>query len=277
MATAMTQRSRSGRTIFAGHFVEGPGYHTRRPHGTDDWLIVLTLAGRGRFGYDGGENFVHERDLTLIRPGTMHDYGVEPELQHWEMLWCHFLPRPHWMDLLDWPEISPGTMNFHLSDPSIRQRITARFDDCVRLANGPLRRRDELAMNALEEVLLWADLENPRTQSSRIDPRIRDAMDFACRNLGEKLTLDVLADRCGLSVSRLSHLFREQVGVTPQHFIEQQRIDRAGQLLRLTQLSIKEIAGKVGFENPFYFTLRFKKQTGKSPSDYRRQVGGAAK
>jgi AraC family transcriptional regulator of arabinose operon len=166
MATAMTQRSRSGRTIFAGHFVEGPGYHTRRPHGTDDWLIVLTLAGRGRFGYDGGENFVHERDLTLIRPGTMHDYGVEPELQHWEMLWCHFLPRPHWMDLLDWPEISPGTMNFHLSDPSIRQRITARFDDCVRLANGPLRRRDELAMNALEEVLLWADLENPRTQSS---------------------------------------------------------------------------------------------------------------
>jgi YesN/AraC family two-component response regulator len=36
-------------------------------------------------------------------------------------------------------------------------------------------------------------------------------------------------------------------------------------------MSIKEIAAEVGYENPFYFSLRFKKQTGTSPRDYRQK------
>jgi AraC-like DNA-binding protein len=50
-----------------------------------------------------------------------------------------------------------------------------------------------------------------------------------------------------------------------------QRINRARQLLELTAMSIKEIAAEVGYENPFYFSLRFKKQTGTSPRDYRQK------
>jgi AraC family transcriptional regulator of arabinose operon len=72
-----------------------------------------------------------------------------------------------------------------------------------------------------------------------------------------------------MSVSRVAHLFREQVGVTPQQFLERQRMERASQLLEMTALSVKEIAHQVGFENPFYFTLRFKRQTGQSPTAFR--------
>ena len=87
------------------------------------------------------------------------------------------------------------------------------------------------------------------------------------------MTLDGLADMAELSVSRLAHLFREQVGMTPQQFLEQQRLERARQLLELSGRSIGDIAGDVGFDNPFYFTLRFKKLTGLSPRDYRKRAG----
>jgi AraC family transcriptional regulator of arabinose operon len=125
-------------------------------------------------------------------------------------------------------------------------------------------------MNALEELLLWCDTQNPRSAESKLDPRVLDAMNFMCRSLDRKLTLDDVADAGGLSASRLSHLFKLQVGATPQQFLEQQRLNRAMQLLEMTPLSIKEIARQVGFDNPFYFTLRFKRHTGKSPREYRR-------
>ena len=74
-----------------------------------------------------------------------------------------------------------------------------------------------------------------------------------------------------LSPSRLAHLFRSQTGQTPQQFVERERITRARQLLLLTSRTVAQIAGEVGYENPFYFTLRFKKHTGFSPTEWRRQ------
>ena len=60
--------------------------------------------------------------------------------------------------------------------------------------------------------------------------------------------------------------------MTPQQFLEQQRLDRARQLLELSGRSIGDIAADVGFDNPFYFTLRFKRLTGLSPRDYRKRL-----
>lgn len=163
-------------------------------------------------------------------------------------------------------------MRLCLEDPPMRRRIAARLQDTHRLATGALRRREPFAMNALEETLLWCDTQNPRSDQVRMDSRIRQAMDFLCTHLDKKTTLQAVADACGLSTSRLAHLFREQVGLTAQQFLEQQRLDRAIQLLELTPRPIQAIAYEVGYENPFYFTLRFKRHTGLSPRDYRKRA-----
>ena len=81
-----------------------------------------------------------------------------------------------------------------------------------------------------------------------------------------------MSGRAGLSPSRLRHLFGEQMGVSPRQFQEDQRLRRARDLLALSRHTIGEIALEVGFSNPFYFTLRFKKQTGESPRAFRQRV-----
>ena len=256
--------------IATGYFHEKEPYAVWRSHGTDDWLLNYTAGGHGRYGHVNGEIISDIGDIVLIKPRTLHDYGVEKTLRRWDVIWAHFHPRPAWHEWLNWPEESPGLMRLRLRDPHIRRSVAKRFEQVHELAQGALRRRETFAMNALEEVLLWCDQENPLSQKGLLDARVRDAMEYLCRNLARKVTLDDLADAGAISVSRLCHLFRQQSGVTPQQFLERQRMNRAVQLLEMTPLSVKEIASQVGFDNPFYFTLRFKKHFSRSPREYRR-------
>ncbi len=256
--------------VVTGHFRQGKGYTNWREQGTNDWLLILTREGRGRFGYQGGEYIAQKGDITLLKPHTLHDYGVEPSLQYWELVWAHFHPRPHWHTLLDWTEIAPGLLNLSLQDTALLCKVEQAFFRADSLARGAMRRREEFAMNALEEVLLWCDTVNPRSEQAHLDGRVQEAMDYMCQHLSHAMSLDYLAQVCNLSVSRLAHLFREQVGVTPLQFLEQQRLDRAAQLLELTSRPIQDVAEEVGFDNPFYFSLRFKKHVGQAPRDYRK-------
>lgn len=77
------------------------------------------------------------------------------------------------------------------------------------------------------------------------------------------------AKMLSLSESRFNHLFKETVGVSPQSYYNNIRMENASILLKETKLSITEIAIKTGFSDPLYFGQRFKKFFGVSPSNYR--------
>ena len=258
-------------TLVTGHFREGPTYNTWRRRGTDGWLLIATLSGSGRFGYDGGELLVSAGDLVLLSPGTTHDYGTMPGYTEWELLWTHFHLEPAKLAWLDWPASAPGLLSLRLAPSPLWEQVKSTLFEMHRYATGPQRRREHFALNALEEALLWCDTQNPRSAQVRLDPRILAAMETLCRDLTKPLDLTALAAGCSLSASRFAHLFRSQSGLTPTQFLERQRLSRACQLLDYTALSVGTVALDVGYENPFYFTLRFKRFTGLSPRDYRKR------
>jgi AraC family transcriptional regulator of arabinose operon len=265
--------------LTTGHFLMGIGYFAYRSRGTRDWLLIHTLSGCGRFGFHHagvrGEIIAEPGDVVLLRPGTLHDYGVVAERPKWELLWTHFHPRPNWLDALTWPPLlderlqPTGLMRLRLGSAHAA-RIAARLADMHRLAIAPHRNRTALAMNALEEVLLWCDEWNP-SHSQAVDPRIQAAMELMCRTLDRPLRIETLADAAGLSASRFSHLFRKVAGTTPQRYHEQRRLDRASRLLEMTSMPMKTIAHDLGFENAFYFSRRFSLYAKCSPTEYRRR------
>ena len=255
--------------LVTGHLREGPDYTTWRPKGTQDWLLIYTLSGTGRFGSEEGDFFADQGEVVLLRPSTLHDYGTAPTATHWNILWAHFHPRPHWFSWLEWVELAPGLMKIRIEDEGTRTHIEHTFSLADTLARGALRRKEDFAMNALENVLLWCDMQNPLSEQARVDSRVQTLMDFMCHRISEDISLAQLAEASGLSVSRMAHLFRAHMGITPLQFLEQQRMERATQLLSLTNRSIKSIAEEVGFENPFYFSSRFRQNVGVSPRDYR--------
>jgi AraC family transcriptional regulator of arabinose operon len=256
-----------------GHFHKGHRYGTYRAEGTHDWLLIHSASGHGRFGHGGGEFLASPGDMILLKPQTLHDYGTACGHQHWELFWTHFIPRPAWLDLLDWPEIAPGLMHLPLAGHEVRLRIVRRFRELVQLNTGAGRLREPLAMNALEEILLWCEQANPRGIAATLDSRIRRALAFIGEHFAAPLTVAKIAAHCGLSPSRFAHLFRTETGETPQRYLELQRLNRARQLLEFTQEPVAAIARQVGFENPFYFTLRFRRHSGASPRAWRNRQG----
>lgn len=254
--------------LVAGEFDVGPGYATYRSRGTTDWLLLHTLTGEGRLGTQGPDVRALPGTTTLVRPATRHDYGVEPRLQHWHFLYVHFHPRPDWQPLLLWPEVADGIGRLQ-PDPSAADRITEALRDCVRHDSGTGRNRELMAMNALETALLHCDTQHPVTPTT--DPRLQIALDLISADLTADLGVGRLAAACNLSPSRFAHLFRSELGTSPQQFVERRRLETSARLLDLDTRSIGEISAEVGFSDPLYFSTRFRRWYGVSPRAYRNR------
>lgn len=86
------------------------------------------------------------------------------------------------------------------------------------------------------------------------------------------LTVDYLAEKMGVSRNAFYQQVRELTGMTPNEYLRQQRMARAGELLRNDPtLSIAEVAYNVGISDAHYFSSLFKAQMGMSPRQYRTQ------
>ena len=84
-------------------------------------------------------------------------------------------------------------------------------------------------------------------------------------------TVSELARLINLSNSRLGHLFRQQVGLDLETFLVNARLDKAAELLRSTDLSIKEIAVRVGYHYASILDRGFKQKFAVEPACYRRK------
>jgi len=253
--------------LLAGHFHRGPGYGRRRDGGTDDWLLIMTLCGEGRIGSAQGDFLALSGDLYLIAPGTTHDYGTARRSEEWEILWAHFHPPTDWLEFLRWPEVAPGICRLQMADHG---ELETAFREVIRLtiSTGPLR--PAFGLNALEKLLLLCEASRP-TGSSVLDERIKRAIEYIHAHLGEQMRLNDLSRLCHLSDSRFAHLFRDLTGLPPRQYVLVQRLQRAQTLLTRTSLGIAEIAAEVGMD-PFYLSLRFKKETALSPRQYRAHL-----
>ena len=89
-----------------------------------------------------------------------------------------------------------------------------------------------------------------------------------------ELTLKAVCEHLGISTSHFSSLFKEETGMTFLKYLNNIRMEKAKQLLRETDLKNYEIAERVGFRDPHYFSIAFKKITGKTPGRYGKEYLG---
>lgn len=118
-------------------------------------------------------------------------------------------------------------------------------------------------------MLLAAELYEGATPQA--DQRIQVALDLIHEEFAQPVDVARLAKATALSPSRFAHLFRDQVGAAPIEYLEGVRVREAQQLLMRTDLSIKEIACRVGYDDALYFSTRFRKRVGNTPSGWRAQ------
>jgi len=141
------------------------------------------------------------------------------------------------------------------------------------LGSLPIVRRlaEALFISAVRFYVQQSDLPKQGLLAAIADPQLRRALRDMHEDLAQPWTVETLAARSGMSRASFAAKFRGKTGSTPLDYLTQQRIVAARLLLR-EELTIAEIASRVGYESPISFTRAFTRVSGTTPGAYRRQV-----
>lgn len=120
-------------------------------------------------------------------------------------------------------------------------------------------------MLSLLQLTLGENLET-ETRSKTFD----SVLSYVQRNYTEDISLRDIAHACACSESTVSHLFKTYKNISVKKYITSVRIKKAESFLKKSDLSVTDIALLCGFFNTNYFSTAFKKETGMSPSEYRK-------
>lgn len=113
-----------------------------------------------------------------------------------------------------------------------------------------------------------------RDSAGTVGDSLLRARRFIQQNFSKEISLQDVADSVGMNASYLSHLLKKKTGMNYTEYLIHLRIRRARELIRSTDEKFYVISEQVGYPNTFYFTRLFKRETGQSPSEYRRMVRG---
>ena len=118
----------------------------------------------------------------------------------------------------------------------------------------------------------YSEQSDKPTGDTRLLSSIKLALGYISSECTHPLTLDMIADKAGLSKFYLAREFRRITGKTIITYINIARCERAKLMLSENELSIESIARSCGFPNASYFTKTFKNLVGMLPSEYRSTV-----
>jgi AraC family transcriptional regulator len=102
--------------------------------------------------------------------------------------------------------------------------------------------------------------------------KLQQAIAYINDHLTEDLTISAIANELGMSPYYFSRLFRQSMRIPPYKYVIERRIERSQGLLKMTSLSVAEIAKQVGFSSQNQLTVQFRRFTGTTPSNYRKQL-----
>ena len=130
---------------------------------------------------------------------------------------------------------------------------------------------DKVEVRGIVLQLLARFFRKARRKNTAKDERIGKAIVYIRKHMDKDIRLETLAGRACLSKDHFIRLFRQEMNTTPLKYINRKKMEKAQLLLLTENLSVKEVAYRLAFEDYSYFNRLFKKVTGVTPQEYRRK------
>ena len=251
-----------------GH-ADGYYFDVEKGRVLNEYQMLYTIEGRGTFQSTHVKEPVtlREGDIHLLFPGEWHTYCPDPTTG-WKSYWIGFKGQN--MDVrLREGFLSPDKPIYHVGYSEelvqlFRSAYKAAMEEAAftqQLLAGIVNHMIGL-MYSLERNIILNKNQSHVDMIKKAQLRIRD-------NVENRLSIQQLSDEFGVSYSTFRKLFKEYTGISPALYQQDLRLQRAKELLTSTNLSVKEIAYRLNFETPDYFSSRFKIKTGRRPSELR--------
>ncbi|VVS99081.1 RCS-specific HTH-type transcriptional activator RclR [Marinobacter salarius] len=221
-------------------------------HAHDHHQLVLPLVGTLSLSVDSKAGEVSSGKAAIIAAGHDHDFAAADANR--------FVVA----DI-------PAALAPMLEKLPCFVHLDAGLEQYVTFLHSQLKQGGDSSRTQHQMLLLLIQLLQERFGDKlRLDRRVETAKRFIDENYGRKITVSQLASISHLSPRQLNELFREQVGLTPHHYLTELRMQSSWQLLEQGELSIQSIADAVGYSSLSAFSDRFSQHFGNSPSYFRR-------
>jgi YesN/AraC family two-component response regulator len=119
-------------------------------------------------------------------------------------------------------------------------------------------------------IHMMRQIEKPNAYNSG-NEMIRHILDYVDKNYTDKLSLNVISQKYNYTLQHVSTLFKKEVGVTFQEYVQSVRIKESCRLLINTDQKVADIATKVGYTNIKFFNEVFKRHMEMTPRDFRKK------
>jgi len=250
--------------VCGGHEICAPDFTINR-QSYPYYVIEYGIRGRGYLEINGTQHEITSGVIAGFAPGMTHHYKVDPAdpLEHIFLVItgsgvqslfekCHIIDR--------------GAMLSY--EPQRTLEIFSRIID-TGLEKSPFSQ--ELCCAYLRTVLYEQTANGivrgeHQSESERTYHKCRGYID---KNFSEIISISEVADNCCVNIRYMARLFRLYAKLTPQQYVMRLKMNRAGQLLLNSDLSVKNVAMLVGFDDPYHFSRNFRKFHAISPKQYR--------
>jgi len=241
----------------------------KRPEGFPDYQWLQVVTGEGALEVGGQRLSVKAGQSLCLYPHIPHHY--EPARGPWGLYWVSFngiMAAP----LLE--QAGAGKSGVYTSGSP--DTAVSQMRGMLELAQGPSRPfiGTEFSKRLYGFLL---DLGSHREQpewAERDRARLQPVLQYIDGRLDRQVTIAELAVEAGVSSQHLCTLFRRTLGIRPMAYVNRERIKRSKELMfRESGTPIREIASRVGIDNPSYFGVLFKRWEGQSPEQFKRMHG----
>jgi AraC-like DNA-binding protein len=245
----------------------GPAVH-------DYYLIHTVIGGKGMFTLRDQEYPCSFGDTFIIFPGELFSYRAD-EFQPWQYIWVAFIGHGA-AELMRMLGVTPEQPVIHASlNPSIRGYYN-ELRQCFMSNNPPELSNLEAAgwVRLLLQQFGLAKLKLDNHQwalDSTIEHVIKQAIQYLTLQYTQPISIQSMCHQLGYHRTHLSKLFKQATGLSPMQYLLRIRMQRAG-LLLATPMTIEQVASSVGYNDALYFSKKFHKWWGQSPSAYRKAL-----
>jgi AraC family L-rhamnose operon transcriptional activator RhaR len=230
--------------------------------------VLLVLHGIGAFTDSGHLHEMSDLSVIVVRPGIAFTLKHCQALQ---LITCRFDPDEDRKRLGD--SFDPRALSMLLNGRSVQKFDIAaeRFRSLVALISMQTKGGEMGNLGRLL-ILLETIVEAGSPELPSIHRAVLQTIEKFEADLKRDWTLPELAQALDLDPSYLARIFKSSVGLPPIAYLALMRSEAASKLLADTRLSCSEIGNRVGWQDPNYFSRRFRQHFGESPTTYRDRI-----
>lgn len=230
-------------------------------------IFQYTLSGLGYIDIDNQTIALPKGTAFLVKVPSRHRYYYSAQQEPWEIIWLN-IRGDEANRIWDYVIEQEGPIITRDSDSALIQsywKLLQMIDE--------QKVTDKYALSAAVYQWMLALVQSSRERSKEITVSSSSIIEKAKRymrdNFASPITLDMLAEHCGINKHYLCRLFQKSEQRSPLDYLRERRIEAAIAKLRTTDEPIYEVGRQCGFDSPSYFGKVFRQYMAMTPQQYR--------